>query len=95
MRFYEVGSEGTANSEQKSKYEHRAAVLDCCFAPDGKFGFSGGLDHTVRYIDFDSEKMQSLGTHSDAVSTMTYAAATSWFLFYCTYLEVNPAQIHW
>lgn len=42
VRFYDV-----ATNEQKSKYDHRAAVLACCFS-DATHGFSGGLDTSVR-----------------------------------------------
>ena len=42
VRFYDV-----ATNEQKSKYDHRAAVLACCFSDD-KHGYSGGLDTSVR-----------------------------------------------
>ena len=42
VRFYDV-----ATNEQKSKYDHRAAVLACCFS-DATHAFSGGLDTSVR-----------------------------------------------
>ncbi|KAJ7597621.1 WD40 repeat-like protein [Mycena floridula] len=72
VRFYEVGEAGQKESEQKGKFDHRAAVLDCCFG-DSTHGFSGGLDHSVRYFDLQSEKMQSLGSHTDSVSTIVYS----------------------
>jgi hypothetical protein len=28
-------------------YEHKAAVLDCCFSEDDAVGFSGGLDRSL------------------------------------------------
>lgn len=42
VRFYDV-----ATNEQRSKYDHRAAVLACCFS-DGNHAYSGGLDTSVR-----------------------------------------------
>lgn len=41
-RFYDVEA-----NEQKSKFDHRAAVLDCCFS-DGGHAYTGGLDQSVR-----------------------------------------------
>ncbi|EEB97551.1 hypothetical protein MPER_03106, partial [Moniliophthora perniciosa FA553] len=45
VRLYEAGDE--TNSQQKCKFDHRAAVLACCFEDEGH-GFSGGLDTAVR-----------------------------------------------
>ena len=42
VRFYD-----TEANEQKSMFDHRAAVLACCFADD-KRAYSGGLDTSVR-----------------------------------------------
>lgn len=42
VRFYDV-----ATNEQKTKFDHRAAVLACCFS-DGSHAYSGGLDTSVR-----------------------------------------------
>jgi cell cycle arrest protein BUB3 len=42
VRFYDVKA-----NEQKSKYDHRAAVLACCFS-DSNHAFSGGLDTALR-----------------------------------------------
>ncbi|KAI0667190.1 WD40 repeat-like protein [Trametes maxima] len=67
VRFYDV----TAN-EQKSKFDHRAAVLACCFS-DSTHAFSGGLDTSVRELDLQSERVNHLGQHSDAISCMNYS----------------------
>ncbi|KAJ3859269.1 WD40 repeat-like protein [Lentinula novae-zelandiae] len=74
VKLYDVGDDasGSKTSEQKCKFDHRAAVLACCFL-DAEHGFSGGLDNTVRYLDFESEKTNVVGSHSDAVSSMVYA----------------------
>ena len=47
VRFYEVGDIGGKESEAKAKFDHRAAVLACCFS-DATHAFSGGLDTFVR-----------------------------------------------
>ncbi|KAI0628664.1 WD40-repeat-containing domain protein [Trametes polyzona] len=67
VRFYDV-----AANEQKSKFDHRAAVLACCFS-DGDHAYSGGLDTSVREFDLQAEKVNHLGQHSDAVSAMNFA----------------------
>ncbi|KAL5512636.1 hypothetical protein ACEPAG_3289 [Sanghuangporus baumii] len=68
VRFYDV----TVN-EQRCKFDHRAAVLDCCFSSDGKHGFSGGLDTSVREFDLETENFRHLGQHDSAVSRLVYA----------------------
>ncbi|KAL0953661.1 hypothetical protein HGRIS_004862 [Hohenbuehelia grisea] len=65
----------TSANEQKSKFEHRAAVLACCYA-DHAHAYSGGLDTYVRELDLDSEKVTSLGNHSDAVSALCHSKET-------------------
>jgi len=47
VRFYEVEADESKPSELKSKFDHRAAVLACCFS-DGTHAYSGGLDTSVR-----------------------------------------------
>src|SRR5262249_13627345 len=42
VRFYDVKA-----NEHKAKFDHRAAVLACCFS-DANHAFSGGLDTVVR-----------------------------------------------
>ncbi|PAV24210.1 WD40 domain containing protein [Pyrrhoderma noxium] len=72
VRFYD-----TAANEQKIKFDHRAAVLDCCFASDGKHGFSGGLDTSVRELDLETEKFRHLGQHDAAVSQVCFSKETN------------------
>ncbi|KAI0765911.1 WD40 repeat-like protein [Trametes elegans] len=67
LRFYDV-----AANEQKSKFDHRAAVLACCFS-DTTHAYSGGLDTSVREFDLQTDKVNHLGQHADAISAMTYA----------------------
>ncbi|KAI0935053.1 hypothetical protein AcW1_009357 [Taiwanofungus camphoratus] len=67
VRFYDI-----AANEQKSKYDHRAAVLACCFS-DAAHAYSGGLDTSVRELDLEAEKVNHLGQHSDSISSMNYS----------------------
>ncbi|KAI0741991.1 WD40 repeat-like protein [Daedaleopsis nitida] len=64
VRFYDV-----ATNEQKSKYDHRAAVLACCFS-DASHAFSGGW---TPLLDLSTEKINHLGQHSDAISSINYS----------------------
>jgi len=76
VRLYEVGERGGKDSEAKAKFDHRAAVLTCCFS-DGAHGYSGGLDTAVRELDLRTEGVNVLGSHNDAVSTMTWSPESS------------------
>ncbi|KAF9457547.1 WD40-repeat-containing domain protein [Collybia nuda] len=72
VQLYEVGEKGGKQSEVKGKFDHRAAVLACCFS-DASHGYSGCLDTSVRELDFGTESLRNLGSHTDAVSTMTHS----------------------
>jgi len=67
VRFYDI-----AANEQKCKFDHRAAVLDCCFS-DGGHAYSGGLDPSVREFDLATEQFRHLGEHSGPVSRTSYS----------------------
>ncbi|KAF8240272.1 WD40 repeat-like protein [Tricholoma matsutake] len=69
VRLYQIGNE----SEQIAKFDHRAAVLACCFNSNGTHGYSGGLDTTVRVLDLGSESPRLLGSHNDSISSMTFS----------------------
>ncbi|KZT07118.1 WD40 repeat-like protein [Laetiporus sulphureus 93-53] len=71
VRFYDV----TAN-EQKAKFDHRAAVLACCFGDD-THAYSGGLETLVRELHLETENISHLGQHSDSVSCMNYTRELS------------------
>ncbi|KAM6503085.1 WD40-repeat-containing domain protein [Amanita muscaria] len=71
-RLYEIGEKGGKESEAKAKFDHRAAVLTCCFS-DGSHGYSGGLDTAVRELDLTTESVKVLGNHGGPVSTMTWS----------------------
>ncbi|TFK39202.1 WD40-repeat-containing domain protein [Crucibulum laeve] len=72
VRFYEVGEKGVKESEAKAKFDHRAAVLSCCFS-DAAHAYSGGLDTSVRELDLSTERIANLGSHSDSISTMAWS----------------------
>ncbi|PFH49079.1 hypothetical protein AMATHDRAFT_63883 [Amanita thiersii Skay4041] len=72
VRLYEVGAKGGRESESKAKFDHRAAVLTCCFS-DGTHGYSGGLDTSIRELDLATEGINALGNHSDTVSAMSWS----------------------
>lgn len=67
VRFYDV-----ATNEQKAKFDHRAAVLSCLFG-DSTHAYSGCLDTGVRELDLTTERVTSLGQHSNSVSALSYA----------------------
>nr|GAT53707.1 predicted protein [Mycena chlorophos] len=72
VRFYHAGDPNERPSEQLVKFEHRAALLTCCFS-DASHGFSGGLDATIRHLDISTEKITTVGSHTDAVSGMVFS----------------------
>ncbi|KAF8907800.1 WD40-repeat-containing domain protein [Mucidula mucida] len=67
VRFYDT------TSEQKAKFDHRAAVLSCCFG-DGTNAYSGGLDCTVRHLGLETEKSANLGAHDDSISSLVWSS---------------------
>ncbi|KAK9763607.1 mitotic spindle checkpoint protein Bub3 [Basidiobolus ranarum] len=71
VRLYDVYS-----NQLRSKFEHKAAVLDGCIS-DSFQGFSGGLDKRVKMFDFTTSKETILGTHEDAVKCTEYTAETN------------------
>ncbi|KAH8989881.1 WD40 repeat-like protein [Lactarius hatsudake] len=63
VRLYDI----TAN-EEKTKFDHRAAVLSSTFS-DASHAYSGGLDSSLRELELESEKIHALGQHDDAISS--------------------------
>lgn len=70
VRFYDSSE---IVNEQKTKFDHRAAVLSCCWE-NGTSAFSGGLDCTVRHLDINTETTTPLGAHDDSISSMVWSA---------------------
>ncbi|KAI0261891.1 WD40 repeat-like protein [Gloeopeniophorella convolvens] len=68
VRLYDV----TAN-EEKTKFDHRAAVLSAIFS-DASHAFSGGLDASLRELEIETEKIHALGQHDDAISSVRFSS---------------------
>ncbi|KAK0193158.1 WD40-repeat-containing domain protein [Armillaria mellea] len=75
VRFYDTGDTDKPN-EQKAKFDHRAAVLSCCWEGSAN-AYSGGLDCTVRHLALETEKTTPLGAHDDSISSMVWSASTN------------------
>ncbi|KAH9059185.1 WD40 repeat-like protein [Lactarius vividus] len=71
VRLYDI----TAN-EEKTKFDHRAAVLSATFS-DASHAYSGGLDSSLRELELESEKIHALGQHDDAISSVRYSSETN------------------
>ncbi|KAI0779210.1 WD40 repeat-like protein [Irpex lacteus] len=67
VRLYDVEA-----NQQKAKFDHRAAVLASSFATADR-AYSGGLDTSLRELDLSAEKINHLGQHADAISSLSYA----------------------
>ncbi|KAF7305184.1 WD-REPEATS-REGION domain-containing protein [Mycena kentingensis (nom. inval.)] len=72
VRFYHAGEPNDKPSEQLVKFEHRSPLLTCCFS-DATHGFSGGLDATIRHLDIGTERITTVGSHTDAVSGLLFS----------------------
>jgi len=68
VRLYDI-----AANEEKTKFDHRAAVLSTTFS-DASHAYSGGLDASLRELELDSEKIHALGQHDDAISSVRYSS---------------------
>ncbi len=55
----------------KQTYQHKLAVLDCCFT-DLNHSYSGGLDATLKSFDFTAQKETIVGMHNDAIRCVHY-----------------------
>lgn len=52
-------------------YTHKAPVLDCCFSDEVR-AYSGGLDKTLKTIDFNSQKDECIGVHEAPIKCVNY-----------------------
>lgn len=50
-------------------------ILCSCFSSDGRYFFTGSADGVIRVVDMTTGNMNDLGTHSQAVSCMTFTNA--------------------
>ncbi|KAI0287356.1 WD40 repeat-like protein [Russula brevipes] len=71
VRLYDI----VAN-EERTKFDHRAAVLSTTFS-DASHAYSGGLDASLRQLELQSEKIHALGQHDDAISSVRYSSETN------------------
>ncbi|ELU09330.1 hypothetical protein CAPTEDRAFT_21337 [Capitella teleta] len=55
----------------RMKYNHSAAVLDCCFQ-DNVHAYSGGLDKTLKAYDFNTNSETQVGSHDSAIRCVEY-----------------------
>jgi len=51
----------------RTKFEHDAPVLACCFSGDGQRLISGGCDQQVRLRDLQAQQSITLGSHEQPV----------------------------
>eukprot|EP00033_Pygsuia_biforma_P001318 GCRY01001493.1.p1 GENE.GCRY01001493.1~~GCRY01001493.1.p1 ORF type:complete len:328 (-),score=49.05 GCRY01001493.1:71-1054(-) len=75
VRLYDVD-----NNVLRGRYNHKAAVLDCCFSGDDQYGFSGGLDMSIKLLEFNSATEMILGNHEKAVSCLEFHTPSSTLL---------------
>ena len=59
----------------KATYNFKAACLTCCFQDD-QIAFGGGLDKEIRKLDLERGSENSLGSHENAVSCMSFSSET-------------------
>ncbi|KAH9979138.1 WD40 repeat-like protein [Russula compacta] len=68
VRLYDI-----AANEEKTKFDHRAAVLSSVFS-DASHAYSGGLDASLRELELETEKIHAVGQHDDAISSVRYSS---------------------
>ncbi|XP_014671935.1 PREDICTED: mitotic checkpoint protein BUB3-like [Priapulus caudatus] len=68
VRLYDI-----QNNNQRLKYHHSGAVLDCCFQ-DGVHAYSGGLDQNLKMFDFNSGTETIVGLHEAPIRCVEYCA---------------------
>ncbi|KAH8557069.1 WD40-repeat-containing domain protein [Umbelopsis sp. PMI_123] len=59
----------------KHKFEHQAAVLDCCFSSNER-AYTGSVDRNVRELELDTGKSRVLGSHDDAIKCVNWCSLT-------------------
>ncbi|CAH3024571.1 unnamed protein product [Porites evermanni] len=65
---------GVHNNNMRLKYNHANAVLDCCFQ-DGVHSYSGGLDSTLKVMDFNTSTEQVVGMHEAPIKCVEFCPA--------------------
>ncbi|KAI8055419.1 WD40 repeat-like protein [Syncephalis plumigaleata] len=67
VRLYDVKA-----NQELSRFEHEAAVLDCCFGNDHHTAYSGSLDRRVRLLNLENKTEEVLGKQEDAVRCVSF-----------------------
>jgi len=60
----------------KSSYQHKSAVLDCCFS-DRNHAYSAGLDKSIKTHDFNSSVNSIVGTHEKPIKCLEFNSTTN------------------
>jgi len=66
VRLYDV-----AGNNMRLQYQHKAAVLDCCFQ-DAVHVYSGGIDCFLKSFDLNSNTENILGSHDAPIRCVEY-----------------------
>jgi len=69
--LYNVKAE-TRESGRITEYEHKSAVLCCCWDTDDTMSFSGSIDGELIAFDVNSQKTTVLGQHAEAIRCVKY-----------------------
>jgi cell cycle arrest protein BUB3 len=70
VRLYDL----SINS-QKTSYQHKAGVLDCCFQDrDRNIIYSGGIDRQLKQFDAVSGVEKVIGTHEKAIKCVDFSS---------------------
>jgi len=72
--LYDIAAGG---STKRGSYEHRAAVLSCCWDTDDAWAFSGSIDGELVAFDAGSQQTMILGQHTEAIRCVRYCAEGS------------------
>jgi len=69
--LYNVKGE-TRDSGKVAEYEHKSAVLCCCWDTDDAMTFSGSIDGELISFDVNAQKMSVLGQHAEGIRCVKY-----------------------
>ncbi|XP_077992526.1 mitotic checkpoint protein BUB3-like [Glandiceps talaboti] len=66
VRLYDINA-----NIMRTKYTHADPVLDCCFH-DQTHTYSGGLDHTLKMFDINSNSETTVGNHDAPIRCVEF-----------------------
>jgi len=69
VRVYDVNA-----NQIRSRFSHKAGVLDCCFA-NQNLVFSSGIDRTIKVYDIQTAAEDIVGTHEKGIRCIEYSPA--------------------